>query len=661
VNRFRHVFSVVACALLLAATSPQTISEQDWQRLVSIDSPAIAPDGKHAVAVVTRIVWNDDKRTNDLISFDLNTGATQTLVANRDDLSDPAFSPDGTRIAFLAQETGKDPQTQLFVMPASGGTAQQITHVKSGVDQFAWKPDGKAFAYAASDPDPTRTGAERFRDSFIFTTEPIVARSLPRPSHIFVVTADGTTTTQLTAGSQSIATGEAESTLSWSPDGASIAFTLVPNAILNDESYSRIALVDVSSRRVRALTGAIAWEGDPIFSPDGLHIAYMCAKGDTQVNLQELCVTTPSGGAGTQVSTAIDRPIANAAWSADSRSLIAIAPDRSTIALYRLPLQGRPERLDTNAINVSSDLHEAIASDGTMAFVGSTVKQPPELFVRTASGTTTKLTNLNATIASLDLASAQRITFPTSTGIRADGVLYFPPGFNSARKYPLVLYIHGGPTSSSTLSFSFWAQVMAARGWLVLEPNYRGSDDLGLAYQRAVLYDPEAGPGKDIMAAVSAVRARGIVDASRIAVGGWSYGGVMTAWMISKYHIWRAAVSGASVDDWITDYGTADDSLADMDLFHGSPFVGSNAREWQQASAIYYVRDVSTPVLILSDVGDNRDSFATSSMYWRALRDNRKDATLRVWPVNGHFPHDPVRQADVIHYWIDYIAQHFGE
>lgn len=661
-NAFRSVLGAFACALLLAVAAPQVISEQDYQRIVSIGSPAIAPDGKHAVAVVTRIVWDDDKRSNDLVLIDLATGEQQTLVANRADLSDPAFSPDGGRVAFLEQETGgKDPQTQLFTVTATGGNAAQITHVKSGVDQFAWRPDGNALAYAASDADPTLTGAERYRDSFIFTTEPIVARESPHPSHIYVISLSDETTTQLTTGPQSIATGEAQSTLSWSPDGKSIAFTLVPNAILNDQSYSRIAVVDVSARSVRTLTGATAWEGDPVFSPDGTRIAYLCAKGDPQINLQELCITTPSGGVGTYLSKALDRPIANAAWLPDSKSLVAVAPDRSTMALYRVPLQGRPEHLDISGINLGSDLHEAVAADGTIAFVGSTVKQPPELFVRAASGATNRLTNVNAAIGGLDLASAERITFATATGTRADGVLYYPPGFTSGRKYPLVLYIHGGPTSSSTLSFSFWSQVMAARGWLVLQPNYRGSDDLGLAYQRSVLYDPEEGPGKDIMAAVNAVRARNIVDNTRIAVGGWSYGGIMTAWMISKYHIWRAAVSGASVDDWITDYGTADDSLSDMDLFHGSPFVGSNVAEWRRASAISYVPDVTTPVLILSDVGDNRDSFATSSMYWRALRDNRKDATLRVWPINGHFPHDPVRTADVYHYWIDYIAQHFGE
>jgi len=654
--------SIIAFALSLAlagAAPAQRISADDQQKLVTLESPAVAPDGAHAALVVTRILFNDDKRSSDLVLVDLATGTQQTLITGREGLSDPAYSPDGTQLAFLADETGKDAHTQIYVVPAGGGAARAVTHGKADIEQFAWRHDGRALAYTATDPDPQRSGADRFHDSFVFTTEPIVARELPKPAHIFVLSLDDGSTTQLTSGDQSVATGEAESTLSWSPDGKTIAFTLVPNAILNDESYSRIALVDVATRNVRTITGATAWEADPLFSPDGTHISYACAKGDTQVNLSEICVTTPSGGRGITISSPIDRPIESAAWSADSTSLYLAAPDRASESLYRVPLRGAPQRLDLGNVVIGSDITNAVASNGSLAFVGGSIKQPPELYVYLAGGTTTKVTTFNAAIAALDLAGAERIAFPTATGTRADGVLYFPPGYTPGKKYPLVVLVHGGPTSSSKLTFSFWTQVMAARGWLVLEPNYRGSDDLGLAYQRAVLYDPEAGPGQDIMAAIKAVRSRGIVDDSRIAVSGWSYGGIMTAWMISKYHIWRAAVSGASVDDWIADYGTADDSLSDEDLFHGSPFVGANALEWRRASAISYVADVTTPVLILSDVGDNRDSFATSSMYWRALRDNHKDATLRVWPVYGHFPHDPVREADVFNYWIDYIAQHF--
>jgi dipeptidyl aminopeptidase/acylaminoacyl peptidase len=661
--RMRHglIALVLSSAWMMAGAAPvQRISENDFQRLVALNSPAIAPDGKHAALVVSRVVWNDDKRSSDLVLVDLATSAQRTLLAGREGLSDPAFSSDGTQLAFLANDgTGKDAHKQVFVMPADGGSAKPVTHDKADVEQFAWRPDGHAIAYAAADPDPQRTGADRFRDSFIFTTEPIVARDLPSPVHLFVVSLDDGTTAQLTSGAQSVASGEAESTISWSPDGKTIAFTLVPDEILNDESYSRVALLDVATKSVRPLTGGSAWESDPLFSPDGAHVAYSCSKGDPQVNLTELCVTTPQGGAGERISAPINRPVDNAAWAGDSTSLYLVAPDAAAEALYQVPLHGKPERLATSGLVLASSLHDAVAANGTIVFVGTATTQPPELFVRAAGGATARLTNFNTAIASLDLATAQRIRFSTMTGIRGDGVLYFPPGFAPGNRYPLVVYIHGGPTSSSKLGFSFWAQVMAARGWLVLQPNYRGSDDLGLAYQRAVLYDPEEGPGRDIMAAVNAVRARGIVDDSRVAVCGWSYGGIMTAWMISKYHIWKAAVSGASVDDWITDYGTADDSLADEDLFHGSPFVGSNAAEWRRASAISYVAAVTTPVLILSDVGDNRDSFATSSMYWRALRDNRKDATLRVWPVDGHFPQDPVRAVDVYHYWIDFIAQHF--
>ncbi len=657
-----------ASALPVTAAAAPRVGEDDYRLLVTLQAPAISPDGKTAALVISRVIWDENRRADELVAVDLTSDARQTLVNNRTGLSHPAFSPDGTRLAFLADEgSGDGAVTQVFVMPREGGAATPITHAAASIKQFAWRPDGLAVVYAAEDPEPQRTGADRFRNSFVFTTEPIVARSASRPVHLFVERLDDQTATQLTFGPSSVADG---STISWSLDGKTVAFTSCRDAILNDQSYSHVALIDVESMRVRALTGRTIWEADPRFSPDGKHIAYAYSDGDPQVSLTRLYVTTPAGGAGSPLSASIDRSIGDAVWSPDSSGLIVSVPDRTTNALYLLPLRGAPRHIDVGDITPgvpltttggadSPALSDAIASDGTIAFVATSPAQPPELFRYTPNGGTVKVTDFNAALAQFAWAAAERVSFPTTTGVKADGVLYFPPQFSSKRKYPLVVFIHGGPSDPSMLEFDFWAQMMAARGWLVLRPNYRGSPNLGLRYQRAILYDPERGPGEDIMAALDAVRARGIVDGSRIAVCGWSYGGIMTAWMISRYHIWSSAVSGASVNDWITDYGTADDSLADADLFHGSPFVDGNAAEWRRASAIWFARDVTTPVLLLSDTGDNRDPFATTSMYWRALRDNGKPATLRVWPVQGHFPNDPVRTADVFHYWIDFIAQHF--
>jgi dipeptidyl aminopeptidase/acylaminoacyl peptidase len=198
--------------------------------------------------------------------------------------------------------------------------------------------------------------------------------------------------------------------------------------------------------------------------------------------------------------------------------------------------------------------------------------------------------------------------------------------------------------------------LLAAAGFIVLQPNYRGSDNLGNAYQRAIAPDAGAGPGRDVMAGIAAVEKLGIVDDSRIGISGWSYGGYMTSWMITHYHIWKAAVSGAAVDDWVVDYSIADDHKADELQLHATP--QSDPQLYRDVSPLTYAKDVTTPTLIMCDTGDPRVPIPESYEFYHALIDNNIPVTFVAYPVSGHLPDDPVRNADIDRRWVGWLKDH---
>jgi Tol biopolymer transport system component len=321
----------VALISLLSASSaladpPQRLTEDDYQRLVGVGEPAMSSDGKRGVFIVTRTIWDESKRESELVLVDFATKRQQPLTYKHTGLSSPVFSPDGSRIAFMADDgDGDDAQSQVFVISLSGGDARKVTDAKEGVHQFAWRPDGQAVAYTSTDAKPKPKGAAKFRNSFIFTTESITVHEHPDPDHLFVQSLGGGTPTQLTTGTSSVLTGEAQTTISWSPDGSTIAFAQGPDAILNDAAMARIMLVTVATKSVRPLTGHSGQESHPLFSPDGKHIAYTYAEGDDQVNLRNVWVTTPAGGPGENVSAPFDRAITDFTWKPDSKGILFLA------------------------------------------------------------------------------------------------------------------------------------------------------------------------------------------------------------------------------------------------------------------------------------------------------------------------------------------------
>ncbi|MGH8403535.1 MAG: alpha/beta hydrolase family protein, partial [Gammaproteobacteria bacterium] len=224
--------------------------------------------------------------------------------------------------------------------------------------------------------------------------------------------------------------------------------------------------------------------------------------------------------------------------------------------------------------------------------------------------------------------------------------------------YPLVLVIHGGPEGASTVRFSPLPQLLAAAGFLVFQPNYRGSINLGDKYQHAIYRDTGEGPGKDVMAGLAAVEKLGSVNQNRIGVTGWSYGGYMTTWLTGHYNVWKAAVAGAPLTDWVMDYTISYYQTGDRYFFGSSPWTDAGWKIWREQSPITYVRNVKAPTLLMSDVLDANVPFVNAEEWYHGLRDNGVPVEFYAYPETTHFPRDIVQTTDVYRHWVGWMEKY---
>jgi dipeptidyl aminopeptidase/acylaminoacyl peptidase len=237
--------------------------------------------------------------------------------------------------------------------------------------------------------------------------------------------------------------------------------------------------------------------------------------------------------------------------------------------------------------------------------------------------------------------------------------LTYPTEYKKGEKYPLALVIHGGPESASTLQFSALPQLLSAKGFFVFQPNYRGSTNLGDAYQHAIYRNTGEGPGKDVIAGLNKVLQLDAIDTNRIGISGWSYGGYMTSWLNGYYpDKWKAAVEGAALNDWVMDYTIAYYQKGDLYFFGGSPWVKEYWDIWRDQSPIIFAKNVKAPTLILGDAGDPNVPIVNSYEMYHALLDNGVNTEFYVYPVDSHFPGDIVRRTDVYKRWIDWLEKY---
>jgi dipeptidyl aminopeptidase/acylaminoacyl peptidase len=349
-------------------------------------------------------------------------------------------------------------------------------------------------------------------------------------------------------------------------------------------------------------------------------------------------------------------------WQADGKHLIVGGNDGLGVGLWSLGLDGTAEKLATGAVMPANGfwIDGDVSRTGAIAFVGQSATSPGELYVMDSKrAAPRKLTDVNGWVAQARLGRMEAVHGKGPQGTMIDGALTLPPDAAPGRKYPLALVIHGGPAASSRLRFTVSIQSLAARGFIVFEPNYRGSDNLGNAFKSAIYGDAGEGPGQDIMAGLETVMARPDVAPGKPLVSGWSYGGFMTTWLLGRYpDAWKAAVSGAPVTNWQHQFDLSDGNVAQSERLGASPYKDGGAEIlWKQSPASMQTK-IKVPTLVMSDTEDFRVPFTQAYSLYRSLEERGVETKFFVFPIRGHSPADPIRQGDMWQVWIDWLAAH---
>jgi dipeptidyl aminopeptidase/acylaminoacyl peptidase len=638
----------LALLLVVGAATAGGAQEKRSDTLLTVDhyldyeqvgDPQISPDGKQIV-YARRYVNKIEDRWDSALWL-MNADGSHNRMLGKG--SSPVWSPDGTRLAYVAE--GEPRGAQLFVryMDAEGATSQ-ITHTDQGPADIRWSPDGKWIGFSMFVPS-TRTWkidmpeapkgahwtpAPKYETSLHFKQDRVGFMETGN-RHLFLVSADGGTPRQLTKGNWSVGSrfDALDGAVGWdfTPDARTIVFDGLADSTA-DLNYrnSNIYAVDVSSGAMRRLTSQEgAWSG-PVVSPDGRKIAY---RGYTQVkdsyHTSELYLMNVDGSGAQKASGDLDRDVGSVTWAPDGSGIYFVSEDHGASNLYHTGLTSGPTKVTSGEQMLASF---AMAPRGGPSVLGvalrSTAKQSPDV-VRIAlksgarTGDVTQLTHVNDDMLSrMKLGDVEKIVYTSTNGAKVDGWIVKPPGFEPSHKYPLIFEIHGGPHGAFNGAFNYQFQNFAANGYVVFYTNPRGSTSYGSAFGNAIMHRYPGVDYEDLMAGVDSLVARGYVDTQSMYVGGCSGGGVLSSWVIGHTNRFAAAAVRCPVIDWLSFAGETDIPLFTYNFFD-KPFW-EDPEPWLKQSSLMYVGNVTTPTVLMTGELDRRTPMPQSEEYYAALK-----------------------------------------
>ncbi len=650
----RSLLFVLALAATLLAQSAQpakrALKLDDLPRLREVRDPQLAPDGQWVAYVVSAIDVKEDKSNAHvwMVSYDGQTN--RQMTAGEESESTPRWSPDGKHLAFTSARKGPAKGSQVWLLDRSGGEAVQLTDVKGRLQSYEWSPDAKRLALVIGDPDPeaeenaklTETGGKPkppkpiVLDRYKFKQDGQGYLRSGRRSYIYLFDIATKKLDRLTTQTKWDESGPV-----WSPDGARLAFTSNHNADPDREPSSQVYVADANAGVAeKALTPPTSRGGRSRleWSPDGKWIAFL--EGDEKkygaYNMDHLTlVATDGNGAPTRVAAteALDRGVSSPRFSADGKWLLfTVTDDRSVYPARVNVAGGKVEKLLTPPIAVSS---WDTAGERAVVLAGGNAKYTEVCAFE--NGKLRQLTKHNdALFAELDLGQTEEVNFKSKDGTEVHGLLTKPAGYVAGSKVPLLLRIHGGPNGQDQHSFAFERHLFAANGYAVLQVNYRGSSGRGQKFSRAIFADWGHYEVEDLHAGVDHVIKMGVADPDRLGVGGWSYGGILTDYLIASDTRFKAATSGAGTAFTVSYYGT-DHYITQYDNEIGPPWNPQSWLTYQKLSYPFLHADrIKTPTLFLGGEKDFNVPISGGEQMYQALRSLGVETQLVIYPNENH-------------------------
>jgi dipeptidyl aminopeptidase/acylaminoacyl peptidase len=633
----------LALALPAAAQAPKHgMTLDDMQKMVRVGPPVVSPDGQWIAYTVSHTDTADDKSVTALWMISWDGKQDIQLTYGKDSAGSPRWSPDGKYLAFTSGREGEAKGSQVWLLDRRGGEAFQLTNVKEGLRDFRWSPDSKTLLLTLQprdEPEPTPGKPTPPKpivlDRYHFKQD-IQGFLTDKEAHLYLFDIASKKLTKLTNGPVSGPGSYAESAAEWSPDGKQVAFvsnqsTPDPDRVNNSDIFVVSATPGSTPRKLTTFTGRD--EGPLVWTTDSASILYR--QGFTPVysiyDMPRLAIVSASNPEPKIIAPKLDNWAGNPVLTANGKSLLTDVQDDRQQYVAEIDLATGDVHRVTQSSGSANGLDSAA---GHTALLWSTDATPPEIFALDGSQLRKLTSHNDALVAALDLAPTTDISGKTKDGSDAHGLLTMPVGYVAGSKVPMLLRIHGGPTSQDAHGFNVERQLFAAHGYAVLNVNYRGSTGRGHAYSYAINADWGDKEVLDLLAVVDSAIATGTIDPNQLGVGGWSYGGILTDYTIASTTRFKAASAGAGTGNLLGFYGV-DQYILQYDNELGPPWKNLDAYIKLSYPFLHADR-IKTPTLFMGGDKDFNVPVVGGEQMYEALKSVGTPAELIVYPGEFH-------------------------